>query len=90
MDDISVVPEGRVIFGVGKLLFPDNGSSIEVEVVTLENKGCGSMEILSERVVQGGYNEVLRALQELGMVILGGQCQLLLSSLRSCSLEKSP
>lgn len=90
--DLSKVPDGQIVFGVGKLLFPNDGLS--VEVVSLENRRYEGINILSERVVTGRYNEVLRALQELGMIVLEGQCQILLSYLNHLSItthsEKSP
>ena len=84
VDDLSNIPDGQIVFGVGKLLFPDN--DLSVEVVSLESRRYEGINILSERVVIGRYNEVLRALQELGMVVLEGQCQFLLNHLKCLSV----
>lgn len=83
MNDLSEIPDGQVVFGVGELLFPND--DLNVEVVVLENRRYEGINILSERVVRGRYNEMIRALQELGMIILEGQCQLLLSYLKHLS-----
>ncbi len=62
-----------VYIGVGRLLKSDNGA--DIEIARLRNEGCRNFEIVSDRVVEGSFEEVQRALQELGFVLLENVCR---------------
>ena len=51
VNDLSEIPDGQVVFGVGELLFPND--DLNVEVVVLENRRYEGINILSDYQISG-------------------------------------
>ncbi len=87
IDDVFQVPANeKIVFGFGKLLDSENG--LDLEIAVLENEGNGNLEIISERVVKGTFEEIVQAFQDLGFTILEEQCRRMFDFIQTLLGEK--
>lgn len=85
--DVFQVPANEeFFFGFGKLLDSEDG--LDLEIAVLKNEGGGNLEIISERVIKGTFEEIVQAFQDLGFTILEEQCRRMFDFIQTLLGEK--
>ena len=85
--DVFQVPANeKFFFGFGKLLDSEDG--LDLEIAVLKNEGGGNLEIISERVIKGTFEEIVQAFQDLGFTILEEQCRRMFGFIQALLGEK--